>query len=89
MTSPISALRRKRPEAGPCLSCVAGSRADRGVPPRSPVVVLNDLPHSPDGRQVFVGAHGVDVVQRGGVEGIAVGGCEVYPDLQGGGDPPV
>ena len=34
-----------------------------------PVIVLNDLPNRPDGRQIFVGAHGVDIVQRGRVEG--------------------
>lgn len=60
-----------------------GAQADHHRPFISiPVIVLNDLPNRPDGRQIFVGAHGVDIVQRGRVEGISIGGCEVYPNLQ-------
>ena len=58
-----------------------GVQADHHRPFISiPVIVLNDLPNSPDGRQIFVGAHGVDIVQRGRVEGISIGSCEVYPN---------
>lgn len=62
-----------------------GTLADLQSPsPTLPVIVLNDLPNSPDGRQIFVGAHRVDIVQRGRVEGIPVGGCKVYSNLQSG-----
>lgn len=48
----------------------------------SRVVVLNDLAHRQDGRQVLVAAQRVDVVQRGRLARVPVRSCEVDTDLR-------
>ena len=45
------------------------------------VIVLADIAHSADGLHVLVGLVGVDVVQRCGFGGVAIGPCEVYANL--------
>ena len=47
----------------------------------SPVIVLDDITHCPDGCQVLVVAVRVDVVEGLGGAGIPVGTCEVDGDL--------
>lgn len=46
-----------------------------------PVIVLDDVPHRPDSRQVLIVALRVDVVEGLGSVGIPVGSCEVDGDL--------
>ena len=46
------------------------------------VIVLNDLAHCPDGRQVLVAAQRVDVVQRGRLAWAPIRGREVNANLR-------
>lgn len=46
-----------------------------------PVVVLDDITHCPDGRQVFIKAFWVDVVQGLGGAWIPIRACEVDGNL--------
>lgn len=48
---------------------------------RPPVVVLDDVPHRPDGRQVLVVAFRVDVVEGLRRAGVAVGASEIDGNL--------
>lgn len=48
---------------------------------RPPVIVLDDIAHCPDGRQVLIVALRVDVVEGLGGAGVPVRACEVNGNL--------
>lgn len=48
-----------------------------------PVIVLDDITHCPDSRQVFIIALWVDVMEGLGIAGIPIGACEINSNLAG------
>ncbi len=47
----------------------------------SPVIILDDITHGPDGCQVFIIAFGVDIVEGLWRAGIPIRACEVNGNL--------
>lgn len=52
--------------------------------PCLPVIVLDDISHSPDSRQIFIIALRVDVMEGDGGPGIPIGASEINRNLSRG-----